>query len=300
MIDPQLQAEAQRVLETHARSFRLAQPFLPKDARQDAALVYAFCRAVDDIADEHGDARDLQRVQQELRGASPPRAIVAAYLDVAARRGIAPAAALDLVEGMLSDLDPRGVRVADDAALLHYCYQAAGTVGLMMAPLMGARHDAARAPAQALGDAMQLTNICRDVREDAERGRVYLPLSRLRAHGADHDDVLRGQKPAAVFAVVRELLALAETLYARADEGLVLLPPRARFTTLLAKHLYRGIGRAVLARGEAALTSRTSVSSWGRAKDFAAALLAFVPTLWARAPTALSTTADKQLTTSSS
>src|SRR5690606_19949777 len=109
---------------------------------------------------------------------------------------------------------------------------------------LGVTDPAARAPAIALGVGMQLTNICRDVREDATRGRVYLPAARLEAHGVSPRSLLDegGYAQPGVYAVVEELLALAESYYAEAERGMGYLPPRGRLAVYVAARLYRAIG----------------------------------------------------------
>ena len=178
-------AHSREVLATHARSFRLASVFLPAAQADDAAVVYAFCRLVDDLADEAPDAetarRNLDAVAAELDGRAPRRPLVAAFVEVAERQAIDLQVARDLMAGVLSDLG--AVRVADAAEFDLYCYRVAGTVGLMMCGVMGVARAEARAPALALGEAMQATNICRDVLEDLDRDRVYLPDAFLRRPG---------------------------------------------------------------------------------------------------------------------
>ncbi|MFO0631047.1 MAG: squalene/phytoene synthase family protein [Polyangiales bacterium] len=176
---------------------------------------------------------------------------------------------------MRSDLD--AVRVGDDAELLRYCYRVAGTVGIMMCGVVGVRDPAALPHAVDLGVGMQLTNIARDVAEDAGLGQVYLPRTRLAAHGVDAGDVLAGTASReAVSAVVRELLAMAERYYASADLGMRYIPARARLAIYAAARLYRGIGRKLLRRGADALAGRTILGAWERASQLAVAAVAFV------------------------
>ncbi len=268
-IDRPLVEDARAVLARHARSFRWATPFLGTAARDDAAVAYALCRLIDDVADEHDDtpaarahaAFELHALRAELQGVAPARPLVAAFLDLQQRRGIDPGAMTDLIAGALSDLALRDVR--DEAELDLYAYRVAGTVGLMMCGILEASGPAARAPAVALGVGMQLTNIARDVAEDARRGRVYLPATWLNDAGVRPDDVRAQRDPQRVFAVVRRLLARAEASYAAADCGLSALPWRARLAVLVAGRLYRAIGAEVLRLGVAALRTRAYVP-WHR------------------------------------
>lgn len=261
-------ADSREVLATHARSFRLASVFLPRAQADDAAVVYAFCRLVDDLADEAPDpdtarAR-LDAVAAELDGAAPARPLVAAFQQVAARQSIDLQVARDLMAGVLSDLD--AVRVADLTEFDRYCYRVAGTVGLMMCGVMGVTDPAARAPAVALGEAMQITNICRDVLEDQQRDRVYLPGTVLATYGTSASALLDGTASrAAVTATVRALLQRAELRYAQAHRGMGFIPWRPRLAILVASRLYRQIGRRLLrVRGGDPMSGRTIVPTWER------------------------------------
>lgn len=258
-----VQREAQATLARHGRTFRQAQLLLPRDRAEDAAVIYALCRLADDLADESPDedaARaGLDRLLAELRLEVEPSPVVARFLEVLARRGGDLYPAIALVETLRGDLTP--ARVADDRALVRYAWGVAGTVGLLMSPVLGARDPAARGPAEDLGVAMQITNICRDVREDAERGRVYLPETRLRDAGLSPDEILslradRGR----LSRVVSELLDLADFYYARAREGYRYLPLRPRLAVVVAGALYRRIGlRLRRVHGADPLVGRTVV-----------------------------------------
>jgi phytoene synthase len=225
----------EETLARGSRTFWLASRLLPADRRRDAAVVYAFCRQVDDLADERGDARALDRLDQAL--VTRDEALVGPLLEVAARRGLELRWARELIEGCRQDLGR--VRIQTDEELVRYAYLVAGTVGLMCCAVLGAKMPEAAPFAVDLGIAMQLTNICRDVAEDALRDRVYLPADRLRRHGLQPD---RLQPPAPVAPVVLELLDLADRRYERGREGLRWLPPPVRPAIAVAAELYRAIG----------------------------------------------------------
>lgn len=234
-----------QVLVRKARSFSLATAFLPPATQDAVAVVYGFCRLADDLADEVRPAsaarRRLDLLEAELLGFAPARPVVAGFRMLAEREGVPLSAARTLLRGVRLDVDD--VELADDVALLRYCYRVAATVGLMMNPLLGVRDPAGEAAAVNLGLAMQLTNIVRDVAEDAANGRVYLPASRLAAHGTTPAAVRDGTAPRhAVRAVAHELLAMADTLYRNADQGLAYIPLRARFGITAASRLYASIG----------------------------------------------------------
>lgn len=263
-------ADARAVLAKHGRTFSLASRFLPADTRDDAARLYAFCRGVDDLADEVGDEAGLRALREELAGGAAPRPLVAVYLDLCARRGLSPRPALDLVDGAISDLGD--VDVPDERGLLLYAYRVAGTVGLMMRPLLGADDPRATPHAVDLGIAMQLTNIARDVVEDAGRGRVYLPATWRREAGIGDDEapVADGRW----HAVVLRTLDLADAYYASGEAGLGWIPWRTRLAIAVASRVYRAIGAVIRRRGPAGLARRAVVATPERLWHAAWAVLA--------------------------
>lgn len=273
-------AQSREVLAKHARSFRWASWFLPDDCRDDAAVVYAFCRLVDDTADETpqpGLARaELERVRAELRRELPARPLVAAFLDVAERTHMDVRYADELIQGVLSDLGTVAFRT--DEELLRYCYRVAGTVGLMMCPILGVREREALAYAIDLGVAMQLTNICRDVLEDARRQRVYLPTQRLNdVEVALGELVAQRARGRDVACVVRDLLLLAERYYHSADAGMRYIPARTRLAILVAARLYRAIGLKLLACGANPLQGRVWIAWPSKVYWVGRAFVSFVP-----------------------
>ena len=271
-------AESRATLARHARTFDLAGWFLPPARLDEAAVVYAFCRLVDDVVDlaetpEEG-LSGLAQIEQELTGSAPARPLVAVYRELLAGWGVPLRVALELIAGVRADAGP--VALADDAALLRYCYQVAGTVGLMMCGVIGAHDPSARPFALDLGIAMQITNIARDVAEDAGLGRVYVPATRLRAAGTSGPAVLtRTASRAAVAEAVLGLLAAAERYYASAEAGMRFIPWRSRLAIMVASRVYRAIGLRLRARGGDALAGRTVVPGPWKAAWTAAAVLVF-------------------------
>lgn len=259
---PEVLAPAHAVFREKARTFWWASLLLPRAVRDDAAVVYAFCREVDDTADEASDplAADLalEGLSNELLGKAAARPLIAELRAAAERLELPLESAAELIRGVRSDLGP--VRVRTDAELIRYCYRVASTVGLMMCAVLGVRRREALPHAVDLGIAMQLTNIARDVAEDAARGRVYLPASRLRRAGVDPEDVVRGTAPAAgVARVVKQLLEMADGYYRSADGGMRDLPARVRPAILVASRVYRAIGVRLARRRYDALAGRTVV-----------------------------------------
>jgi len=174
------------------------------------------------------------------------------------------------VQGVQSDLEP--VRIATVGDLLVYAYRVAGTVGAMMAPMLGADDDAAVGPAVDLGMAMQLTNIARDVLEDAQADRRYLPAAWVDlppAAIAAASPAARARVPPALL----DLLALADRYYARGRAGLPHLPLRARTTVAVAADLYRAIGTVIRERDGAYWQGRAVVA---KPRRFAIATRAIV------------------------
>lgn len=274
-LNPALVADSRAVLALHARSFRWASVFLPASQRDDAAVVYATCRWMDDLVDEapseYAAREGVELARRQLSGFAPSP-LVLAYRALCAERGIGLGPANSLLDGMAYDLDP--VRVATDDELLRYCYRVAGTVGLMMCGVLGVTDPRALAHAIDLGVAMQLTNICRDVKEDAARDRVYLPADRLARLGADQDDILRGEPDrAAVTQVTRDLLTLSDIYYRSGREGLRYIPFRARVAIAVASRVYGAIGGKLRATGGDPWKGRTVVGVGGKLMATLGALL---------------------------
>jgi len=281
-------ATARRVLESHARTFSLAGRFLDPEQLNDAAVCYAFCRTVDDAVDEAQDEASARAAIAALRRAlrRAPRLghdhasdpaddgdherdeIIAAFDIVMDRCAIDPRAAESLIRGCEQDIER--VRLPDDRALLRYCYRVAGVVGLMACGFLDVRSPMAPPFAIDLGIGMQLTNICRDVLEDARRDRCYLPATRLRSVGLDSDAVvsaLKSEDPSpsirrGVRSVVRDLLDLADDYYASGNTGLRYIPGRARVAIAAASWMYRAIGDRLRARDCAVWEGRTVVPPW--------------------------------------
>lgn len=244
---PQLDLSlAHETLAANGKSFRMASLFLPSSVSNDAAVVYRFCRAVDDAVDETSSATKataaVKEIRRGLRGAITPNAAVHDYLQVARRLNIPSQASESLLAGVRSDIG--SVRIRSVKELGCYAYRVAGVVGQMMMGVLRVRSPRAIQFAVDLGMAMQLTNICRDVMEDACRNRVYLPADLLIKHGVTaHDVVCRTITKGQIVAIVSELLDAAEVLYNRAKCGMHYIPLRSRVGIYVALRLYRGIGR---------------------------------------------------------
>jgi phytoene synthase len=256
-------AACRALLRDGSRTFLAASMLLPRAVRDPACVLYAFCRLADDAADtgaarNAGVARLRERLERVYAGRPLPIAADRALAHTVARHGI-PQTLLDaLFEGLDWDLQSRRYETLDD--LLDYAARVAGTVGAMMALLMGVRTREGLARACDLGVAMQLSNIARDVGEDARNGRLYLPLAWLRGAGIEPEAWLaRPQHGDALAGVVRRLLRVADGLYRRVDDGVARLPPACRPGINAARWLYAEIGREVERRGCNAVDGRAVV-----------------------------------------
>jgi len=253
------------VIRRNSRSFHVASRLLPRVVRQRAIATYAFCRGADDdvdVASGEADARARHlatraRLDRLYAGLPMDDPVGRAFAGVVAAAGIPREEPLALLDGMAQDLGI--VRMADEDELLVYAYRAAGVVGCMMSRIMGRSDDEALRRAVDLGIGMQLTNVARDVGEDAARDRVYLPADWLAAAGSSVDEVLERRPTAGVLATNRRVLALAERYYESGIGGIRLLPARCRPAILTAALTYREIGRRVLARGGDGVRARVAV-----------------------------------------
>ena len=262
MIAPADLAACAATLKTGSRSFAMASIFLPGRVRAPATALYAFCRAADDAIDLSDDrAAALVTLRARLDGiyaARPGDAVDRAFAAVVEDFALPRALPEALLEGFAWDVEAR--RYNDLPSLIGYAMRVAGTVGVMMALLMGTRDPAMLSAACDLGCAMQLTNIARDVGEDARAGRIYLPLAWLREEGIDPDGWLAA--PAftpGIGRIVARLLAEASALYARAEPGVARLPARCRPAIRAARLLYQGIGEAAAQAGFDTVASRAVV-----------------------------------------
>ncbi len=259
-----------------SQSFAAASRLFDARTRGGAHLLYAWCRHCDDVVDGqalgHGredlsaDDRRARVAELEARTRSalagePQDEAVFRGLQVVARDFDIPGRwPLEHLAGFAMDVEPRPYADLDEVQL--YCWRVAGVVGVMMAAVMGVAPDdlATLRRAQDLGLAFQLTNIARDVREDAENGRVYLPADRLRAAGVEPTPAGVLAAPSQAAAVARELVAAAEPFYDSARAGLSALPWRSAWAIAAARGVYREIGRKVVRSGPRALQRRASTS----------------------------------------
>ena len=250
------------VTRRHAKSFHFAASFLPKSKQKLVFPIYAFCRHVDDEIDElpEGDEasalRAVSRWQDLLeqvyaggfkecgRGSSSSitreqSLVFIAWDDLLSKHPIRKEIPLDLIKGVVQDTVQK--RYADFDELYVYCYRVASTVGLMSSEILGYSDPSALKFAEAMGIGMQLTNILRDIGEDARRGRIYIPKKDLTKFGLTEDEILSCRMSEAMTEMIKFQIARARDYYRTGEQGIPLLEKDARFTVLLASRVYGAI-----------------------------------------------------------
>ena len=262
-----------------ARTFYYGSLFLPMEKRRAAWALYAFCRIADDIADDPtlyddplGQLATWRDALVATYAGHPRGPVMHAWADMLERYPVPLQPALDLIEGV--QMDVAGVSFTTFAELQLYCYRVAGTVGLLMTPILGYDDPAALDYAVDLGIAMQLTNILRDIGEDARQGRVYLPAEELVAYGYSRDELMRGVMNPAYYSVIEAQIARAEGYYQRGMRGIALLSADSRLAISLSGTLYRAILRRIRLNGYDVFSRRAHISFPGK--------LAAVPGTWLR------------------
>ena len=266
-METMLEQQAQATIDRGSKSFAAATRLFRPDTRRDVMLLYTWCRHCDDVTDGqelgHGRLRTatteaLERLRADSLAAlssapssTPPYRALA---EVAARHPISPALVNAHIKGFELDVDGWQPDTLDDT--LQYSYHVAGSVGIMMALIMGVRDQATLHRACDLGLAFQLTNIARDVAEDALAGRCYLPARWLDEAGLEVADLADEACRQRTFPLVRRLVEEAEPYYHSASIGIRALPRRAAWAIATARAAYRDIGRQIVRRGPDALGHR--------------------------------------------
>ena len=277
MTDVDLAQTSRETIRKGSKSFAAAAALFDTETRADAEMLYAWCRHCDDVIDGqdlgHGMAAPgpeaaqarLQALYAKTRAALAGEPTTdpdfAAFQRVALRRHIPERYALELLDGFAMDVAARRYETLEDT--LDYCWHVAGVVGVMMALVMGVAPDdlPTLRRAQDLGLAFQLTNIARDVVEDAANGRIYLPAAWLAEAGVPEAEIAAPEHRPALFGVTERLLAAAEPYYDSALAGLPSLPFRSAWAIAAARGVYRQIGVVVRHRGARAWDQRASSSS---------------------------------------
>jgi phytoene synthase len=220
---------------------------LPPEKRRAMYAIYAFMRKSDDIADSAGNPQSaLQTLRQwrrsvdaALAGRDSPEPILRALADTVQRYRIAHRYFHDVLDG--AEMDQTTTRYATFAELYKYCYRVASAVGLIVLPIFGYETDAALEPAEACGIAFQLTNILRDVGEDARMGRIYLPLEDLKSFGVSEDDIMNARSSPQFIELMKFQADRARQFYRRARPLLEMIEPDSRRTLAVMMGIYGGL-----------------------------------------------------------
>jgi phytoene synthase len=279
-VDPTLlenaYAHCEALTAEHSRSFSLASRWMSGDKRRAVRALYAFCRTTDDLVDHaQGDAAGALVAWRE-RALSPEPTlddpVALAWADARLRYHIPLHFAEQLIDGVTRDL--RQSRYDTFAELAAYSYGVASTVGLMSMHIIGFAGSAALPYAIKLGVALQITNILRDVAEDWDAGRVYLPHEDLAAFNLTDDDLARGQVDDRWRAFMQMQIARNRRLYAEAEPGIALLNHDGRFAVAAASGLYRAILRDIETHDYDVFSRRAHVGTLGK--------LVRLPGIWQR------------------
>ncbi len=224
--------ESRTITQKSASNLALAFVLLPRAKRDAMSALYAFCREVDDVADEESVPVEKRRgqlaawradVRRACEGGSPEFVVNRELQPVIRQFGLRFELFDELIKGCEMDLDTKRYEMYDDLEL--YCYRVASAVGLLSIEIFGYQNRACHDYAIYLGKALQLTNILRDVRTDAERGRIYLPLSELRRFNVREEEILRFEYSARFYELARSVAERARHFYRLARET---LPPEDR------------------------------------------------------------------------
>ncbi|MFE5258649.1 phytoene/squalene synthase family protein [Streptomyces coelicoflavus] len=296
--DPELRAAYARCRQLNARhgkTYFLATRLLPLERRSAVHALYGFARWADDIVDDldqHRTAAERDRLLRQLesdltdglRTGAGDEPVVRAVADTADRYDIDHALFADFLTSMRADLTVTDYPTY--AALQTYVHGSAAVIGLQMLPVLGTvtpRHEA-EPHAAALGVAFQLTNFLRDVGEDLDRGRIYLPGNLLAAHGVDRSLLewsrRTGRRDARIHAALRAAEAMTRDVYQRAEPGIAMLDPRVRPCIRAAFALYGGILDAIAEQDYTVLHRRAVVSRRRRAATAATGVLRVAGARW--------------------
>ena len=255
----------EKILAENSKSFNWASKLFPKEERNSIALLYFFCRTLDDVADEEGrDNSTLLNNIKELiinetnkeKKINDFQGLYNTYQTLGLNKEIS----IHLLDGLI--FDQKSVQIRDEKELIEYCYRVAGTVGLLMCPILGCKNKEAFKFAVDLGVGMQMTNIARDVFEDSNLNRRYLPGTWINSMTAreirdcsqhPHSDNYRNIKIA-----IDRILNLAQEYYDSGRLGLSYLPLRSRFGIAVASNIYQGIGNKIKLKN----------FDWGKSRAF--------------------------------
>ena len=233
-------------IKSEGKSFYWASFFLPKKNRIAASRLYSICRYLDDVADNSklDTSSQIKNIFNQIKENESSEINI-----FFKKNNINLGILKDLIDGLISD--QQNVRVTDEKELIDYSYKVAGTVGLMMLPIINTKDTEARKHAIDLGIAMQLTNIARDVYEDAKMNRLYLPKEWLGQVSTSDliDNKLDDQKKKLIELSIKNLIELSDKFYANGFSGMKFIPLRTRLAIFFAAKIYKGIGEKIKSGG---------------------------------------------------
>ena len=269
--------QAERITADHSKSFYFASGLLPEERRSAVRALYAFCRTVDDIVDESSDVErearlDYWRTMVETSSFAEQDLVAAAWADTLNRYHIPRHYALQLIDGVARDLFQVRYQTFDDLAT--YCYGVASTVGLMSMYIVGFEDSKAVPYAIKLGVALQMTNILRDIGEDYQNGRLYLPREELIYFGIHEADIAAGRITDNWRQFMRFQINRTRQLYADAWAGVKMLEREGQVAVGAASVFYQGILDEIEKRDYDVFTRRASLSTWGKLTRIPALLFA--------------------------
>ena len=233
------------ILKKHAKSFYFAGLLLEKQTLNDAAILYAFCRQLDDAADNNDPdkSNELKNLIQDYRQPISLNPINQSFKKIQIKYGLKQKFIDDLILGVSSDTNFKQPQNLQE--LLLYSYQVAGTVGALMTRVLGANHQNAERFAIDLGIGMQLTNISRDIKEDSLNNRIYIPRDML-PNDCSLGNILNDRNKECIFNATNQILNIAERYYQSGIDGIYFIPHKNRFSILIAAILYNSIGIKIL------------------------------------------------------
>lgn len=260
---------ARKITAHYSKSFYFSARMLPRERRWATFALYGFCRHCDNLIDtprqrtETEILREIQRLTEELQIAyntgESQDPIIRAFILVAKAYGIPIAYPLDLLNGVAMDVQQTRYKTFDELSL--FCYRVAAVVGLMMTHVLGYKDERAFGYAKQLGIAMQLTNILRDVKEDKEMGRLYIPHTDLAEFGVTEQDIFQEKMTPRLRALMEFQIERADQYYTEAIPGISLLETESQYAIYSAAKIYRGILRKIEAHDYNPFLGRVFVPS---------------------------------------
>ncbi len=261
-------------LKNEGKSFYWASFFLPKRSRDNAGILYSICRHFDNIADDDNEDRSeilkesIEAIMQDKTNS------VNIFLK---DNNINNLIFSDLIEGLIADQSKTIIR--DRSELIKYSYHVAGTVGLMMSKIIGVKNKKAAPCAIDLGIAMQLTNIARDVYEDAQMQRIYLPIDwipNIDLSILNGEKIIKSDQEIIISKAIHKLIELSESFYINGFSGLKFIPLRTRLSIFIAANIYRGIGTKIKNFGKKYLKKRVYLNPFEKILITIKAILIFI------------------------